>query len=173
MLLLFPYLPLAQSILFSKKMNDAQTHLGTVHDRLCPKCAEQNTKSIMGSPKISLGISRQILDWKMDRQGKKNGALLFALPAIRTDPYICLHCNGSACQALIKMQKRLWNSDATCESWENHTRQLFMGAQFHPKLLTNHLFVVFAWKIFSMFATSINGWFSNQLSQCNGKSLFI
>jgi hypothetical protein len=24
-----------------------------------------------------------------------------------------------------------------------------------------------------MFATSINGWFSNQLSQCNGKSLFI
>jgi hypothetical protein len=24
-----------------------------------------------------------------------------------------------------------------------------------------------------MFATSINGWFSNQLYQCNGKSLFI
>ncbi len=84
---------LLPSIFFEENMDDAQ-HFGAAHYRLwvllfafwaydsckvsitCPKCAQKDPKSIMGSTNMCVGIPRHILDRKMGSRGeeKKRGS---------------------------------------------------------------------------------------------------
>jgi hypothetical protein len=127
----------------------------------------------MGSPKNILGISRQIFDRKRSRQGKKRSGSAKSMACNKDRPLYVFITIALRVKALIKMQKGC----ETLRQLVNDEKIILVDSlwehNFIQSYLPNHLFVVFAWKIFSMFATSINGRFSNQLYQWNGKSLFI
>jgi hypothetical protein len=96
-------LPLAWSIFFGKKMDDAQTHFGSMlctswgcngHVTRLPLWPQHlhritGPKVCMGSTKKSLGITTHILDRRKGSQGKTEASNTFVLHSITTR--VCEH----------------------------------------------------------------------------------